>query len=58
MLLDWAADEARAQQRRLLRLDCVAANQALRRYYEGAGFRVTGEATMHGVVVALFERSI
>jgi GNAT superfamily N-acetyltransferase len=42
-LLDRAADSAREHGRDLLRLDCDAGNPALRRYYESAGFRHSGD---------------
>ena len=54
-LLDWARTEARARGRRLLRLDCVASNARLRRYYEAAGFLARGEVDV-GIRLARFER--
>jgi GNAT superfamily N-acetyltransferase len=39
LLLTWAADRTRESGRPLLRLDCLATNASLVRYYEGAGFR-------------------
>ena len=54
-LLDWASAEARTRGRRMLRLDCVASNVALRRYYEAAGFEPRGEVDV-GIVLARFER--
>jgi GNAT superfamily N-acetyltransferase len=38
-LLEWVAGAVREVGREWLRLDCVAANSALRAYYEQAGFR-------------------
>lgn len=54
-LLDWAAATARARGLRLLRLDCVASNDTLRRYYARAGFAERGEVEV-GVRLARFER--
>jgi GNAT superfamily N-acetyltransferase len=54
-LLDWARSQARARGRRLLRLDCVASNAALRRYYAAAGFVPRGEVEI-GIALARFER--
>jgi GNAT superfamily N-acetyltransferase len=54
-LLDWAGSSARARGRRLLRLDCVASNDALRRYYARAGFAERGEVDV-GIRLARFER--
>ncbi len=54
-LLDWAGAAARARGRRWLRLDCVASNARLRRYYTAAGFAERGEVDV-GVALARFER--
>jgi protein-tyrosine phosphatase len=43
-LLEWAGQRVVAQGRRWLRLDCMAANPALRAYYERLGFTYRGEA--------------
>ena len=42
-ILEWAKREARAMGKVFLRLDCVADNQFLRRYYADAGFLDRGE---------------
>ena len=39
ILLAWAADRTRENGRGLIRLDCLATNDGLVRYYEGIGFR-------------------
>jgi ribosomal protein S18 acetylase RimI-like enzyme len=39
LLLSWAAERTRENRRSLLRLDCLATNDGLVRYYEGLGFR-------------------
>jgi len=54
-MLSWAADHVRARARRYLRLDCVADNERLRRYYERIGFRCQGVASYAGYTGALFE---
>jgi GNAT superfamily N-acetyltransferase len=54
-LLAWAVDEAQARGRRSLRLDCVASNTFLRRYYAEAGFAERGEVDLGGVQLARFE---
>ncbi len=56
VLLEWARDEARSHGEAVLRLDCASANHRLRRYYEAAGFRQRGVATVHDVDVTLLER--
>lgn len=59
-LLQWAADQARARGRTLLRLDCGEDNDALRRYYAGQGFRTVGRRDFDGrwYSVVLLERSL
>jgi GNAT superfamily N-acetyltransferase len=54
-VLRWAADEARRHGRRLLRLDCAAANRALAAYYVGLGFAAVGSAVVGGETMMLFE---
>lgn len=56
-LLDWAKIHMRSHNRRYLRLDCVATNLALRRYYERLGFHFCGEATHLDFTGALYEWS-
>ncbi len=53
-LLNWAGERVAARGRRWLRLDCMAANPALRAYYERQGFVYRGE-TEDGWA-ALYER--
>lgn len=48
VILRWAADVARQQGRKALRLDCVASNSRLRAYYAAAGFAHRGDATVAG----------
>lgn len=59
-LLRWAAHEARAQGRSLLRLDCGEDNDALRRYYAQQGFRPVGRRDADGrwYSVVLLERPL
>ena len=56
MLLDWAEAEVVARGREFLRLDCLAENDALRRYYEGQGFEPRGEVAVDDLVAMRFER--
>lgn len=66
-LLAWMAATAGQEGGRRLRLDCVAGNLRLRRYYEALGFVHVSDATVHGppgdrsvegpsVTVSLYER--
>lgn len=45
LLLDWAERHIYAHGRRLARLDYVASNEGLGRYYTAAGFRIVGTKT-------------
>lgn len=58
-MLGWAERQAAARGRRWLRLDCLAFNQALRGYYQRAGFRfvreIGDESTRRS---ALFEKPV
>ena len=54
-LLRWAADEARALGRPLLRLDCEAARPKLRALYEGFGFRHHSDRQVGPYFVARYE---
>jgi ribosomal protein S18 acetylase RimI-like enzyme len=53
-LLEWAARRAAASGKTYLRLDCIAANRALRAYYERAGFTLRREVCGS----ALFEKRV
>ena len=59
-LLQWAAHQARAQGRSLLRLDCGEDNDALRRYYAQQGLRPVGRRDTEGrwYCVVLLERPL
>jgi ribosomal protein S18 acetylase RimI-like enzyme len=59
-LLDWAAGAVANAGRRVLRLDCIAHNAALRAYYEAAGFTHVGDRSYPGESGAssLFERRV
>lgn len=68
-LLQWADDRVRERGRGLLRLDCVASNSGLRRFYESRGFVHRGDAVVGGppgsrsrdgekTTVSLYEREV
>jgi GNAT superfamily N-acetyltransferase len=48
VILAWAAEMVRQHNCVALRLDCVAANDRLRAYYETAGFIYRGDVTVGG----------
>jgi GNAT superfamily N-acetyltransferase len=60
-LLDWAQDEVRHAHRSLLRLDCLAQNIELRRWYETLSFVHQGDRDVPGplgdpVAISLYQR--
>ncbi|GCE77449.1 GNAT family N-acetyltransferase [Cellulomonas biazotea] len=57
-LLDWAAAQGRDAGVGLIRLDCRTSNPALRRYYEGRGFRAVGERDFGTHVNVLLEQPL
>lgn len=54
-LLTWVQSTLQEQQRRYLRLDCIATNHTLRRYYEAQGFINRGEVVDGDYRLALYE---
>ena len=59
-LLEWAVERIAARGRRFVRLDAMASNAALCRYYEQRGFHSRGTATLFGgmYTAQLFERDL
>ncbi|AEE44921.1 GNAT family N-acetyltransferase [Cellulomonas fimi] len=57
-LLAWAAARGRDAGATLLRLDCRESNPALRRYYEGQGFRAVGRRDLGSHANTLLERPV
>jgi ribosomal protein S18 acetylase RimI-like enzyme len=59
-LLEWVVEKIAARGRRFARLDAIASNAVLCRYYERRGFRPLGTATLFdGMYTAqLFEREL
>lgn len=57
-LVDWAEREIARRGRRWLRLDTIAANPVLCRYYEALGFRRVGDSRFRGIEFARFERIV
>lgn len=54
-MLEWAKEHIRARGKKLLRLDCVAHNAALNRYYRNVGLQYRGQAQDGNYVGSLFE---
>ena len=57
-LLQWAEGKVASAGRDYLRLDCMAENQALRQYYEQAGFTYRGEVRGEGWRASLYEKKV
>lgn len=57
-LLSWAEQEAGGRGKRYLRLDCDAANPALRLYYERAGYAYRRDVPGSGWTVSLYEKPV
>ncbi len=55
-LLRWADQQVVDAGREYLRLDCLAANDCLCRYYESQGFVFRGEAEVEDITARLYER--
>jgi len=57
-LLQWGEVKVASAGRDYLRLDCMAENQALRQYYEQAGFTYRGEVRGEGWRASLYEKKV
>ncbi len=57
-LLAWAEEHVRQQERIYLRLNCVASNAKLRRYYEARGYHLHGLASTFNLDRALYEKQL
>jgi hypothetical protein len=58
LILFWAMMKTKQEGRQFLRLDCLAGNGRLRRYYEGRGFSYRGEVNDRDYTAALYEKEI
>jgi GNAT superfamily N-acetyltransferase len=57
-MLAWIGDHLRNECCRYLRLDCIASNARLRRYYEEQGFLYRGEVVDGDYTLALYQLSL
>jgi RimJ/RimL family protein N-acetyltransferase len=57
-LLDWAKDQVRQVNRKVLRLDCLTQNAALCHYYETRGFRLCGQIEDQDYRANLYEQAV
>jgi hypothetical protein len=53
--VEWCLREARRRDRRYVRLDCLAENRGIRRYYERFGFAAVDETVIDGTRYSLYE---
>lgn len=58
LILFWAMMKTKQEGRQFLRLDCLAGNGRLRRYYEDQGFSYRGEVIDQDYVAALYEKTV
>lgn len=56
--VEWAVGEARRRGREYIRLDCLAENPGIRRYYERFGFAAVDETVIDGVRFSLYEMRV
>jgi hypothetical protein len=54
----WSLREAHRRGRPFVRLDCLAENPGIRRYYERFGFTEVGERTIDGTRYSLYEVAV
>ncbi len=54
----WVMAEARRRERAYVRLDCLAENPGIRRYYERLGFASVGEKLIDEVRFSLYEMPV
>jgi GNAT superfamily N-acetyltransferase len=57
-LLRWAEQHAARNGKEFLRLDCIAKNDALRAYYERAGYEHVGDVTVGSYVEARYQKRV
>lgn len=53
--LEWCIAETRRRGRAYVRLDCLADNPGIRRYYESFGFAAVDEMMVNGTLYCLYE---
>ncbi len=58
LMVEWAEDMAKAAGKRYMRLNCTFENRRLRQYYEDMGFAYRGEAKLHDMRFALYEKEL
>ena len=56
--VEWCMGEARRRDRSFVRLDCLADNPGIRRYYERFGFTAVDEKVIDGTRYSLYEVTV
>ena len=56
--IDWIIGEVERRGRRYLRLDCLAENDGIQRYYESCGFATVDRTVIDGVPFSLCELAV
>lgn len=56
--IEWIVGEVRRLGRRYLRLDCLAENDGIQRYYESCGFTAVDRTVINGVPYGLYELAV
>lgn len=56
--IEWIVGEVERRGRRYLRLDCLAENQGIRRYYERCGFTAVDQTVIDGIPFSLYELAV
>jgi hypothetical protein len=54
----WSVGETRRRGREYIRLDCLAENPGIRRYYERCGFRAIDEKVIDAIRYVLYEMAV
>jgi len=54
----WSLEEAERRRRPFVRLDCLAENPGIRRYYERFGFAAVDETVIDGIRYGLYEAPV
>lgn len=57
-ILKWAEAKARAEGKKYLRLNCIAADRKIRDYYENAGFVHVGDVMGPKALASLYEKPL
>lgn len=57
-ILNWVKGYIKSNNRKYLRLDCIATNPVIRQYYETLGFSYLGQVSQDGYTLALYQLAL